>query len=42
VLQLWCWAGRKALVHPLGGDIPRHPLEAGSPASSRFQGPCHA
>lgn len=23
VLQLRCWAGREALVHPLGGDIPR-------------------
>lgn len=23
VLQLWRWAGREALVHPLGGDIPR-------------------
>lgn len=23
VLLCWSWAGRKALVHPLGGDIPR-------------------
>ena len=23
VLQWWRWAGREALVHPLGGDIPR-------------------
>lgn len=21
------WAGREALVQPLGGDIPRHPVE---------------
>ncbi len=42
VLKCATWAGREALVQPLGGDIPRHPLEAGFPASSRIQGPSRA
>lgn len=36
VINLRHWADRKVMVHPLGGDSPRHPLEAGDARLKSF------